>query len=287
MLSFACSILIAASILLSAERLEDLSNLCRYIQSRYDKTKTEYFIVFLILCSLRQRSDLVTMPSAACARARCLGTGTSLNIAFCWCPSTNLGTLPRHWLQRKYLGTNLNRFHQCLLCLLSHKLLKLQLQIFHWFLDSYMNTYSSGHWRVWTTSILVLKHRTQALRTKSEQGLSHPWHVSLISSWVGKRTLSQTPGIKDRIEPIIMQTSFEKTFTIQSSSLQSFSFDSQEHLISSNRMQPKQEYHFMGGRNINSVSIFRTVNFEIMSERELHMHKATKAATIVNDWSTD
>ena len=25
-------------------------------------------------------------------RARCPSTGTSLNIAFCWCPSTNLGT---------------------------------------------------------------------------------------------------------------------------------------------------------------------------------------------------
>ena len=28
--------------------------------------------------------------------ARCPSTGTSLNIAFCWCPNTDLGTVPGH-----------------------------------------------------------------------------------------------------------------------------------------------------------------------------------------------
>ena len=33
---------------------------------------------------------------------RAVGMGTSLNIAFCWCSSTNLGTVPGHGYQSEY-----------------------------------------------------------------------------------------------------------------------------------------------------------------------------------------
>ena len=55
-------------------------------------------------------------------QAWCTGTDTSLNIAFCWCPRTNLGTV--------------RPFRQFLLYSLSNKLLKHRLQICRWFLDS-------------------------------------------------------------------------------------------------------------------------------------------------------
>ena len=39
-------------------------------------------------------SSLSFAPFKLGAFARCLFTGTSLNIAFCWCRGTNLGTVP-------------------------------------------------------------------------------------------------------------------------------------------------------------------------------------------------
>ena len=84
--------------------------------------------------------------------------------------------------------TNLNRFSQYTMYVLSHSLLKHQLQICLDFLIV-MNIFCSGHWRLWrvlTTCILVSEHRAVA----GHHGYQAPYQAncSLSITKEGKQT---------------------------------------------------------------------------------------------------